>query len=127
MTQNHDWDAGALIIGEGVRLNGKIDAPGTVLVNGAIEGDVAAQDIRIGVSGRVNGSLTAQNIDLAGQAGQTIAAVKHLVIRAGATVTGNIKYQSIEIENGARIEGTLESNDRVERPKSQGILRSAIS
>ncbi|TMW74523.1 polymer-forming cytoskeletal protein [Thauera sp. UPWRP] len=127
MTQNQDRDVGSLIIGEGVRLNGKIDAPGTVLVNGAIEGDVAAQDIRIGVSGRVNGSLTAQNIDLAGQAGQTIAAVKHLVIRAGATVTGNIKYQSIEIETGARIEGTLESNDRVERPKPQGILRSAVS
>ncbi|RTL19205.1 MAG: polymer-forming cytoskeletal protein [Rhodocyclaceae bacterium] len=127
MTQIQDWEAGSLIIGEGVRLNGKIDAPGTVLVNGAVDGDVAAQDIRIGVSGRVNGSLTAQNIDLAGQAGQTIAAVKHLVIRAGAIVTGNIKYQSIEIEAGARIEGTLESNDRVERPKPQGILRSAVS
>ena len=127
MTQDQDWEAGSPIIGEGVRLNGKIDAPGSVLVNGAIDGDVAAQDIRVGTSGRINGSLTAQNIDLAGSAGQTIAAVKHLVIRAGATVTGSIKYQTIEIESGARIEGTLESNDRVERPKPSGIMRSAVS
>ena len=125
MTQNQDWEAGSLIIGEGVRLNGKIDAPGSVLVNGAVEGDVSAQDIRIGASGRINGSMSAQNIDLAGHAGQTIAAVKHLVIRAGATVVGSIKYQTIEIESGARIEGSLESNDRVERPKSTGLVRGA--
>ena len=123
MTQNPDWEAGSLIVGEGVRLNGKIEAPGTVLVNGAIDGDISAQDIRIGTSGRVNGSLTGQNIDLAGQAGQSIAAVKHLVIRSGATVTGNIKYQTIEIESGARIEGSLESNDRVERPKGASLMR----
>lgn len=124
MTQNQDWEAGSLIIGEGVRLNGKIEAPGTVLVNGAVDGDVSAQEIRIGASGRVNGSLSAQNIDLAGHVGQSIAAVKHLVIRAGATVTGNIKYQTIEIQSGARIEGSLESNDRVERPKSSMAMRS---
>lgn len=123
MTQYQDWEAGSLIIGEGVRLNGKIEAPGTVLVNGAIDGDVSAQDIRIGTSGRVNGSLSAQNIELAGHAGQSIAAVKHLVIRAGATVSGNIKYQTIEIESGARIEGSLESNDRVERPKASNLMR----
>lgn len=125
MTQHQDWEAGSLIIGEGVRLNGKIDAPGTVLVNGAIDGDISAQDIRIGASGRVSGSLSGQNIDLAGQAGQSIAAVKHLVIRSGATVTGNIKYQTIEIEieSGARIEGSLESNDRVERPKASNLMR----
>ena len=127
MTQNQDWEAGSLIIGEGVRLNGKIDAPGSVLVNGTVDGDVAAQDIRIGTSGRVNGSLTAQNIDLAGSAGQAIAAVKHLVIRASANVTGNIKYQTLEIESGARIEGTLESNDRVERHKQPGLIRNTIS
>ncbi|CAM5302665.1 MULTISPECIES: polymer-forming cytoskeletal protein [Thauera] len=123
MTQYQDWEAGSLIIGEGVRLNGKIEAPGTVLVNGAIDGDISAQDIRIGASGRVSGSLSGQNIDLAGQAGQSIAAVKHLVIRSGATVTGNIKYQTIEIESGARIEGSLESNDRVERPKASNLMR----
>ncbi len=123
MTQNQDWEAGSLIIGEGVRLNGKIDAPGSVLVNGAVEGDVSAQDIHIGASGRINGSLSAQNIDLAGHAGQTIAALKHLVIRSGATVIGSIKYQTIEIESGARIEGSLESNDRVERPKSAPLVR----
>lgn len=123
MTQYQDWEPGSLIIGEGVRLNGKIDAPGTVIVNGAIEGDVAAQDIRLGETGRVSGSLCAQNIDLAGHAGQSISAVKHLIIRAGATVSGNIKYQTIAIESGARIEGSLESNDRVERSKTSSLMR----
>lgn len=69
MTQNQDCEAGSIIIGEGVRMSGKIEAPGTVLVNGVIDGDVAAQEICIGASGRVSGSLSAQNIDLAGQAG----------------------------------------------------------
>ncbi len=110
--------------GGGVRLNGRIEASGTVQINGAIDGDVSAQDIRIGASGRVNGTLSAQNIDLAGHAGQSITATKHLVIRSGATATGNIKYQTIEIESGARIEGSLESNDRVERPKASGLSRN---
>lgn len=124
MNQFQEFETGSLIIGEGVRLNGKIEAPGLVQVHGAVEGDVSAQDIRIGVSGRVNGSLSAQNIDLAGHAGQSISAIKHLVIRSGATVTGEIKYQTIEIESGARIEGSLESNDRVERPKASSLMRS---
>lgn len=124
MNENQDWEPGSLIIGEGVRLTGKLEASGEVLINGVVEGDVAAQEIRIGSSGRISGSLTAQNIDLAGHAGQTITATKHLVIRSGATVIGTIKYQSIEIESGARIEGSLESNDRVERPKSAGLTRS---
>lgn len=124
MNEIQDWEPGSLIIGEGVRLAGKLEAPGAVLINGVVEGDVAAQDIRVGASGRISGSLTAQNIDLAGHAGQTITATKHLVIRSGATVIGAIKYQSIEIESGARIEGSLENNDRVERPKSAGLVRS---
>lgn len=125
MEATDDPKNGVLVIGEGVRLTGKIEAPGAVYVHGFVDGEVIASDINIGQSGRVEGSLSAQNVDLRGYAGDSVNAAKHVTIRSSATVVGNIKYQTIEIESGARIEGNLQSLEKpADKVKVVGPVRA---
>lgn len=107
-----DPENGVLMIGEGVRLNGKIEAPGSVHVHGIVDGEVVASEVHVGQSGRIEGSISAQNVDVFGYVGDSVSASKSVSVRSGATVVGNIKYQTIEIESGARIEGSLQSLDK---------------
>lgn len=107
-----DPENGVLMIGEGVRLNGKIEASGCVHVHGVVDGEVVASEVHVGQSGRIEGSISAQNVDVFGYVGDSVSASKSVSVRSGATVVGNIKYQTIEIESGARIEGSLQSMDK---------------
>ena len=125
MEMADDPKNGVLVIGEGVRLTGKIEAPGAVHVHGFVDGEVVASDINVGQSGRIEGSLSAQNVDLRGYAGDTVSAAKHVTIRSSATVVGNIKYQTIEIESGARIEGNLQSLEKAaDRAKTPPTVKA---
>lgn len=125
MERSEDPKSGVLVIGEGVRLTGKIEAPGSVHIHGVVDGEVIASDIHIGQSGRVEGSMSAQNVDLRGHAGDTVNAAKHVTIRSSATVMGCIKYQTIEIESGAKIEGNLHSVEKpADKPKTQPVVRA---
>lgn len=95
-----------LIVGEGVRLVGEVHAPGLLRLHGTIEGDVRGDDVRVGPTGRIEGSLDSRNVDLEGHVSQRIAA-RTLALRASASVTGSVEYETLEIEAGAQIEGTL--------------------
>lgn len=120
-----DPENGVLMIGEGVRLNGKIEAPGCVHVHGVVDGEVVASEVHVGQSGRIEGSISAQNVDVFGYVGDSVSASKSVSVRSGATVVSNIKYQTIEIESGARIEGSLQSMDKSsERGKALAGVRT---
>lgn len=120
-----DPENGVLMIGEGVRLNGKIEAPGCVHAHGVVDGEVVASEVHVGQSGRIEGSISAQNVDVFGYVGDSVSASKSVSVRSGATVVSNIKYQTIEIESGARIEGSLQSMDKSsERGKALAGVRT---
>lgn len=107
-----------LVVGEGVRILGEVHVPGVVRVFGIIEGKVSGKDILVGPSGRIQGSLMADNVDLQGYAGDSIMVRNRLSIRSTAHVVGTIDYQAIEIEAGARIEGSLRNS-----PSSAPVIR----
>lgn len=95
-----------VIVGEGVTLTGEVDAPGLVRVHGTIEGSLVGDEVRVGATGRIKGSLTGRKVDLEGQVGEKVVA-KTLALRATASVHGDVEYETIEIEAGARIDGSL--------------------
>lgn len=83
-----DSENGVLMIGEGVRLHGKIEAPGCVHVHGIVDGEVVASEVHVGQSGRIEGSISAQNVDVFGYVGDSVSASKSVSVRSGATVVG---------------------------------------
>jgi len=109
---------GCASIGEGVKLIGRIDLPGIVSIDGEVDGEVLAKEVRVGASGRIKGSVTTALADIYGEIEKDVTVTETLILRSTAKVRGNIVYEIIEIEQGATIEGELKRGDAGKSAKS---------
>lgn len=98
---------GNLVVGEGVRLRGSFNVPNKTTVTGLIEGSLATTELLVGKEGRVQGEINCQLADIAGNVENDLQVHIALTIRTSAVITGNIFYQEITIEKGAKISGQL--------------------
>lgn len=99
---------GALMIGEGVKIDGNIELSADVHIYGTVNGEIRAQDVFVGESGQVNGLVIADNIQVRGEIQQTVEARMTLAIKSTGKVKGQIAYQSLEIESGGTIDGKVD-------------------
>ena len=100
-------NAGDLVVGEGVILNGTLEVPNKAMVSGAINGDLKVHSLAVGITGKIEGKVVCQIADIAGHVKDDLRVNELLIIRAGSIISGNIYYQEIEIEKGAKIAGQL--------------------
>lgn len=117
-----DTHKDSLIIGEGVRITGKVETAGLMQVHGTVDGEVRAKELRVGPTGRIEGALYADDVELRGYAGESINAVNGLTVRSSATLVGTIVYHTVEIESGASIRGKLEQH--AEAPPRPVVMAS---
>ena len=73
-------------------------------IEGQLEGDVRAANVRIGPEARIKGSIVAESIEIAGAVDGKVEAKKVTLTRT-AHVTGDIVHQDIAIESGAFLDG----------------------
>lgn len=104
---NNFFNAGELIVGEGVVLNGTLEVPNTAIVSGAINGDLKVHSLSVGITGKIEGKVICQVADIAGHVKEELRVNELLIVRAGSIISGNIHYKEIEIEKGAKITGQL--------------------
>ncbi|MEY3986435.1 MAG: polymer-forming cytoskeletal protein [Chakrabartia sp.] len=97
---------GRSVIGNDVSLTGNLSAGGDVLIDGELIGDVSCASFALGASGRIKGNVTAQRASIAGTVEGTVVATE-LVIEKSARVLGDVAYESISVETGARVDGRL--------------------
>ena len=108
ITQNQaSLKAEDLVVGEGVVLTGTLQVPNMALVSGVINGDLKVHSLTVGRTGKIEGKIDCQIADIAGHVKDDLHVHELLVIRATATLSGNILYKDIEIEKGAKIYGQL--------------------
>jgi cytoskeletal protein CcmA (bactofilin family) len=108
ITQNQaSLKAEDLVVGEGVVLTGTLQVPNMALVSGVINGDLKVHSLTVGRTGKIEGKIDCQIADIAGHVKDDLYVHELLVIRATATLSGNIFYKDIEIEKGAKISGQL--------------------
>jgi cytoskeletal protein CcmA (bactofilin family) len=100
-------NAGDLVVGEGVVLNGTLEVPNKAMVSGAINGDLKVHSLVVGITGKIEGKVICQIADIAGHVKDDLRVHELLIVRAGSTISGNIYYKEIEIEKGAKIAGQL--------------------
>jgi cytoskeletal protein CcmA (bactofilin family) len=100
-------NAGDLVVGEGVVLNGTLEVPNKAMVSGAINGDLKVHSLAVGITGKIEGKVICQIADIAGYVKDDLRVNELLIIRAGSIISGHIYYKEIEIEKGARIAGQL--------------------
>lgn len=115
---------GCVSIGDGVKLTGKIDLPGIAHVDGHVEGEVFAKELRVGVTGRIAGLVIAAHADIHGELEDDLTVTDTLVLRSSSKVRGTVTYEVIEIEQGAIVEGSLKrspDNTRAKPPSTESV------
>lgn len=96
---------GALsFIGAEVVVSGDIETKARLHVDGRIEGDIRCGTLSQGESGTIAGNIVAEEARLAGLVDGTVTA-RNLTLGPTARVTGDVAYEVLSIESGARIDG----------------------
>lgn len=92
------------IVSENTKVKGDIVSDGIIHVDGQVEGDIACDELVIGVKGSVAGAVTANNLQLYG-ALKGKALVDNLFVAKSAKLLGDAVHNTIAIEPGAYIDG----------------------
>lgn len=96
-------------IAEGVFLKGDLSSVKDVRLDGCIEGVVYSQGkVIVGEKSAIKGSILCSHIDLWGQVEGDLYASEVLVLKSSAKVKGGIHMNKIQVEMGAKIDGTCE-------------------
>ena len=94
------------IIARDVTIAGNIAAGDDIQINGEVHGNVQCIHLALGETGRVVGTITAENVVIAGTVDGPIIATKVILVGT-AQIEGDVSYQELSIEPGARISGKL--------------------
>lgn len=98
---------GDFTVGSGVKINGDVNVPGSMFVYGQFSGKVVAKDIFVGEEGSLTGDIVTENIEVLGTVSNNLKARGTLTLRSTASLTGKIAYGVVQIEEGARLSGVL--------------------
>lgn len=118
------------IIAEDMRLTGSITSQGEVQLDGRIDGDLRVKHLVIGSSGMVEGVVEADSVVVKGKIIGSLIANK-VIIESTAEVHGDVFHDTLSIEAGAIIEGSLkhrheEDNIAPIKPESEEGSPSSI-
>ena len=89
-----------------ITIRGDLHSAGIVAFDGSLIGNVTTDTLVLGRNGRIDGHVRARNVTIEGVLVGAISAV-HVAITASARVTADIVCQSVTVEVGSEIEGSL--------------------
>lgn len=95
------------VIGKGTVLEGNIETFGNIRIEGKVIGNIKSKSkIALGNSSHIDGNITAQNADIEGEVKGRIEIGELLVLKATATVHGDILTGKLVVEPGAVFNGS---------------------
>jgi cytoskeletal protein CcmA (bactofilin family) len=112
--------AGPSIISSDVVIEGNVTTAGELQIDGAVHGIVRAHSCVIDMQGVVQGEIIAEEVYVRGRVIGPIRGL-HVHLHAGAHVEGDVINETIAVENGAYIYGTIRrSEDPLAEPVAAG-------
>lgn len=110
-TVNNDLnsnDSKTLVIGSGIRMEGKIDGALNSDISGSFNGKIKSESINISETGVFVGDITGGDINISGKVEGTIISDDLLNIHQSAVINGTIEYTSLKVSYGARVQGKIQ-------------------
>lgn len=98
---------GNIVIGEGVSVIGNFSVPGTALIEGSFEGDLAADAVVVGVRGQLVGKVKTREADILGETRQDLHVTGKLIVRSSGRIHGSAMYGELEVERGGTLQGAI--------------------
>ena len=101
-------DSKTLVIGSGVRMEGKIDGAINSDIAGTFNGKIKSDSINISQTGIFVGDINGSDINISGKVEGTIDSDEQLNINQSADIKGTIEYTSLKVSYGARVQGRIQ-------------------
>src|SRR3954465_12261934 len=98
--------ASDLLLGRGVRFEGKLTFAGTVRIDASFVGTIVTNDVLVvGEAARIDANITCGTIVVHGEVNGNIQAKSGVEIHGGAKVRGDVETPSLMVEKGAFFQG----------------------
>ncbi|MGH1348288.1 MAG: bactofilin family protein [Nannocystales bacterium] len=95
------------ILGQGSSFEGKLTFEGAVRIDGAFKGEIRTQGtLIVGETADIRAEIEGAHVVVHGAVHGDIRALEAVELRTPARVRGNIASPSVEIEKGARFDGS---------------------
>lgn len=114
---------GVLILGEDAVLKGEVKNCKRMELYGYAEGQTSAESLLIHQGGRLYGNIQADNLEVEGTLQGDVRVKQLMRIKSTGSVTGNIKYGRLAMEEGAE----MTAHVRNVPPAISGDLDLAVS
>ena len=101
-------DSKTLVIGSGVRMEGKIDGAIVSDIAGNYNGKIKSDTVNVSETGVFIGDITGSDINISGKVDGTINSDEQLNIKESADIKGTIEYTSLRVSYGARVQGRIQ-------------------
>ncbi|MBM4126814.1 MAG: polymer-forming cytoskeletal protein [Nitrospira sp.] len=102
-------EAVSAFIGAGVTFKGVLTYSGTLRIDGSLEGEIRADGgLLVGSEGMITAKVSAGSLVCEGAIMGDIQATERVTLLAQAVIQGSLKTPVLSIEEGARLNGTLE-------------------
>ena len=115
------------IIGKSIVIKGELSCSEELYVDGEVEGiiDPKGNRLTIGPNGRVKANVNASAVVVQGKLDGNVQASDRVDLKQSALVIGDIVTQSISIESGAHIKGSIEVHRGSSRDKTASAVASS--
>jgi len=113
--------ASDLLLGRGVRFEGKLTFAGTVRIDASFVGTIVTDDVLVvGEAARIDANITCGTIVVHGEVNGNIQAKAGVEIRASAKVRGDLETPALVVEKGALFQGAsrMDSAGKAARAKT---------
>ena len=108
------------LVGEGMVVRGDLRFADGLRVDGEVYGDVLAAEGRsmlvISEKARVHGKVRASHVIISGEVKGPVHAEELLELQPKARVVGDVRYELLEMHQGALIDGELKPLKAAEKP-----------
>ncbi len=110
------------LIGEGTAVSGEVRFGEGLRVDGVVNGDVIAMDdgvsmVVISENARVNGRVKAGHVIINGQVNGPVESSDLLELQPKARIVGDVRYENLEMHQGAKIDGELKPLKATDKPQ----------
>jgi cytoskeletal protein CcmA (bactofilin family) len=119
--------AGMIRIGKSFVIKGEVSCDGDLYIDGQVEGivDPKGNSLTIGPDGRLKANVIASAVVVRGTLEGNIHASERVDLKQSAVVVGDIVTQSISIEPGAQIKGSIEVHGGMSKDQSASAAASS--
>jgi cytoskeletal protein CcmA (bactofilin family) len=98
--------ASDLMLGRGVRFEGKLTFAGTVRIDASFVGTIITNDVLVvGEAARIDANITCGTIVVHGEVNGNIQAKTGVEIKSSAKVRGDLETAALVVEKGALFQG----------------------